>query len=156
MHWRVYMPDMVTRLPGEPCLLASSTLVGGLSFCLVNISCRVSQLAEVRWPQRNGSAKLPFGELFRRYDFPVNVNCIKWLQPIGRVQHNNPRLWKAAANGTSHNKKLSFSPKCFFCPPSCLLCLVTVQKAAHRLWTGGQCFNPRSRVSRLVGHPPSM
>ena len=60
-----------TRLAGALGLLARGTLLGGIAFCHVNGSCRVTRLAEVKDRENMAAGKYKSGDLFRRYHLPA-------------------------------------------------------------------------------------
>ena len=102
------MLHRVTCLPGALCLLARSTLLGGLSFCRINVSSRVTRLAEVQGP-RYIPRKLLM--LTASGDYAQLVEC-----KITALDTEKRPLAERVI------KKLNFPPKRFFCPPFCLLC----------------------------------
>ena len=121
------------RQGNPPCRGILSTCPGHPSrraiFCHVNGS---SRLAEVR---RGARTALYFKAAF-------NVNCLRWLRSISRVQNNSPWHWKA-----ERMIKKKIPPKRFCCPPSCLLWLAAARLTISPRWDackGRVCFNPPS------------
>ena len=143
------MLDRVTHLPGAPCLLARGTLLGGLSYCHVNSSCRVTRLAEVERPRKNCYAKLPSSSwgillsLTASGDYAQLVGC----KTIVLNTETRPLAERV-------RKNLNLPPKRFFSPPSCLLCLAAAQKIAHWLSRSGELRVKAGYVlTRLAGAP---
>ena len=62
------MLDRVARLDGAPCLLAWSTLLGGVAFCHVDGSSRAISANRGEINRENMAAR---GEFFRNYHLPV-------------------------------------------------------------------------------------
>ena len=136
------MLDRVARLPGEPCLLARGTQLGGIAFYHVNGSCRAIPANQSEMSLENNAGR---GDFFCSYHWPV----------LSAKQNDSQSEEFNIIDGSqAENRPVPVQEaESFFGGPFCLLCLAAAQQLAqeaHSLSPLGELHVKEGYVSTLL------